>query len=175
MPNGRTHDVITVVTAAVATPVVLTSSLPEIGTVTAAVLVGTYLASWLIFSPDLDLQSRPYRRWGPLRFIWIPYQKMIPHRSWISHSFIFGPLIRVVYFALMVTLLYLGGMALINLFTPIDSTGTLLKISRTVTGWVGTHPTIISYALAGLVIGGASHTLADIVYSWVKRKMKRLL
>src|SRR5258708_1756676 len=153
MPNGRTHDIITFVSAAAATPVVLTSPLPEIGTVTAAVLVGSYLLSGLIFSPDLDLQSRPFRRWGPLRFIWIPYQKMIPHRSWVSHSFIFGPLIRVLYFALMMTLLFLGCMALINLFTPVDSTGTLYKISRTVTCWVETHPTIIAYALAGLIFG----------------------
>jgi uncharacterized metal-binding protein len=175
MPNARTHDLITVVTAAAATPVVLTSALPEIGPITTIVLVGSYLASGLVFSPDLDLHSRPYRRWGPLRFIWLPYQKIIPHRSWISHSFVFGPLIRVFYFAFMAILLYLAGMALINLFTPVDATHTLLNMSRTITAWVQTHPAIITYALTGLLLGGASHTLADIVYSWVKRKVRRIL
>jgi uncharacterized metal-binding protein len=175
MPNGRTHDIITFVTAAASTPAVLNSHLPEIGPVTTAVLVGTYLASGLLFSPDLDLYSKPYRRWGPLRFIWLPYQKLIPHRNWVSHSFVVGPLFRVCYFALMLVLLYLGSMALINLLTPVDLTGTLLALSRTITGWVGLHPTIIGYALAGLLFGGASHTLADIVYSWVKRKVKRIL
>src|SRR6266566_7018649 len=102
MPNARTHDLITIVTAAASTPAVLNSSLPQIGPITTVVLVGSYLASGILFSPDLDLHSRPYRRWGPLRFIWLPYQKMIPHRSWVSHSFVFGPLFRVCYFALMV-------------------------------------------------------------------------
>jgi uncharacterized metal-binding protein len=175
MPSGKAHDLITVVTAAAAVPVVLSSSLPEIGPATAAVLIGTYLASGLIFSPDLDLQSKPYKRWGPLRFIWIPYQRLVPHRSWISHSFIFGPLFRVVYFGFMAILLYLIATLLLNLFTPIDTTGTLFSFSRTIANWVDTHPTIIYYAFAGLVLGGAAHTLADIVYSWVKRRMRRLL
>lgn len=175
MPNGRTHDIITFVTAAVAVPVVLTSSLPQIGPATTTVLVGSYLASGLVFSPDLDLHSAPYRRWGPLRFIWIPYQKIIPHRSWVSHSFVLGPLIRVVYFALMSILLYFAVMALINLFTSVDATHTLLNLSRVITTWVEANPVIIGYAIAGLLLGGASHTLADIVYSWVKRKIRRIL
>jgi uncharacterized metal-binding protein len=174
MPNARTHDIITVVTAATATPVVLTSTLPDITPLTTAVLITTYLASGLVFSPDLDLHSRPYRRWGPLRFIWIPYQKMIPHRSWVSHSFVLGPLIRVLYFALASVLLYLATTTLINLFTPVDATGTLLNLSRTITAWTQSHPTLIAYALAGLLLGGASHTLADIVYSWIKRKINRI-
>jgi uncharacterized metal-binding protein len=175
MPNGRTHDLITVVTAAAATPIILVSNLPEIGPATGAVLLGSYLASGIMFSPDLDLHSRPYRRWGPLRFIWIPYQRMVPHRSWVSHSFIIGPLLRVCYFVAMAVLLYLGVMALVNLFTPVDSTGTLFSFGRTVTGWVETNPTLIAYALCGLLLGGATHTLADMIYSWVKRKMRRLL
>jgi uncharacterized metal-binding protein len=175
MPNARTHDIITVVTAATATPLVLTSALPEIGPITTIVLVGTYLASGLVFSPDLDLHSRPYRRWGLFRFIWIPYQKLVPHRSWLSHSFVLGPLIRVLYFATALTLLYLAVTALINLFTPIDSTGTLLNLSRTLSVWTQSHPILIAYALVGLLLGGASHTLADIIYSWVKRKINRIL
>jgi len=175
MPNARTHDLITIVTAAVAVPVALASSLPQVGPTTTFVLVGTYLASGLVFSPDLDLHSTPYRRWGPLRFIWIPYQKMISHRSWVSHSLVFGPLIRVFYFTLMSILLYFATMALINLFTSVDATHTLLNISRTITAWVEANPVIIGYAIAGLLLGGASHTLADIVYSWVKRKVRRIL
>lgn len=175
MPNGRTHDFITVVSAGAAIPIILTSHLPQIDPATAAVLVGSYLASGLIFSPDLDLHSRPYRRWGPFRFIWIPYQKLVPHRSWVSHSFVLGPLIRVCYFLAMVILLYLAGVTLVNLFTPVNSTGTLFTFGHTVTGWVQTHPALIGYALFGLLLGGASHTVADLVYSWVKRKVKRLL
>ncbi|MEO8287287.1 MAG: metal-binding protein [Chloroflexota bacterium] len=174
MPNGRVHDIITITTAVVAAPVLLNSTLPEMGAATAIVAVGSYLASGLVFSPDLDLHSTPYKRWGPLRFIWKPYQKMVPHRSWVSHSFVFGPLIRVLYFAIAMTLLYLAGMALVNLFVAVDATGTLLNFSRTVQTWVETHPVTISYAVGGLIMGGAAHTAADLIYSWTKRKLRKI-
>ncbi len=50
---------------------------------------------WL--SPDLDLVSLPYYRWGRLKYYWLGYQKLIKHRSVLSHS---GPLsftIRMLY------------------------------------------------------------------------------
>jgi uncharacterized metal-binding protein len=75
----------------------------------------------------------------------------------------------------MSVLLYLGFMALVNLFTHVDSTGTLLRFSESVTGWVEAHPIWIAYGLVGLVLGGAIHTLSDLVYSWVKRGFRRLL
>ena len=59
MPSGRTHDFITIVTGAVAAPVVLDSTLPDINPTNAMVLLGAYLASGLLFSPDLDLKSAP--------------------------------------------------------------------------------------------------------------------
>jgi uncharacterized metal-binding protein len=49
----------------------------ELGTIAAAAhFLGGY---WL--SPDLDIKSRPFRHWSVVRFIWIPYQPSIPHRS----------------------------------------------------------------------------------------------
>src|SRR6478672_5011127 len=105
MPNGRTHDFITLATAAAGTPLALNSGLPDTTTTTVGVLVGAYLLSGLLFSPDLDLKSTPYRRWRMLRFVWIPYQRMVPHRSWISHSFLLGPLLRVLYFAVVMAVL----------------------------------------------------------------------
>jgi uncharacterized metal-binding protein len=53
----------------------------------------------LYLSPDLDLVSKPYKRWGWLRWIWIPYQKYIPHRSPLSHAPIIGSIIRLLYLA----------------------------------------------------------------------------
>src|SRR5205085_992625 len=93
----------------------------------AIVLLGTYLASGLLFSPDLDLKSAPYKRWRLLRFIWIPYQKVVPHRSWISHSFFFGPLLRVLYFAVVMSLLTFIVLAIVNALVPIDPTGTFVR------------------------------------------------
>src|SRR5437868_1890322 len=105
MPSGRTHDLITIVTGAAGAPALLNTGLPDMGPTNAIVLLGTYLASGLLFSPDLDLHSAPYRRWRKLRWVWIPYQRLVPHRSWVSHSLLLGPVIRVLYFAGVLSLI----------------------------------------------------------------------
>src|SRR5438552_3478073 len=126
MPSARTHDFITIVTGAAGAPVTLNANLPDLGRANptnALVLVGAYLISGLLFSPDLDLRSAPYKRWRRLRWLWLPYQKMVRHRSWVSHSLFFGPLFRVLYFALMLCLLTLVVLGLLNLLVPVDPTG----------------------------------------------------
>ena len=104
-------------------PAALNSTLPDMNPTNAIVLLGSYLASGLIFSPDLDLRSAPYKRWRQMRWIWIPYQRMVPHRSWISHSLLFGPLIRVLYFAGVLSLLTLMVLGVLNLLVPVDPSG----------------------------------------------------
>ncbi len=52
---------------------------------------------WL--SPDLDIKSRPFLRWGVLKIIWLPYQRLIPHRSPLSHAPVLGSLLRLAYLA----------------------------------------------------------------------------
>ena len=55
----------------------------------------------LYLSPDLDVpESRPSRRWGPLSFLWHPYRLLHPHRG-ASHSYLYGPLSRLVYLGLL--------------------------------------------------------------------------
>src|SRR5688572_8556941 len=115
MPNVRTHDYITVATAAVMVPFALNSGLPNLDAANTAVLAGSYLFSGIMFSPDLDTASRPYRRWGPLRWVWLPYRGLVPHRSWVSHSVVFGPLLRVLYFIGILALLFALGVLLTNL------------------------------------------------------------
>ena len=78
----------------------LTGSLALSAAATAAMLFGG-----LMFGPDLDIQSRQYTRWGPLRLLWWPYKVAFRHRSRWSHGIIFGTLIRVVYFAVRLTVL----------------------------------------------------------------------
>lgn len=48
------------------------------------------LVSYYI-SPDLDIDSSVYRRWGLLRWIWYPYKELMKHGN-SSHSFIWGPI-----------------------------------------------------------------------------------
>ena len=56
-----------------------------------------FLFGGLWLSPDLDTQSRSYKRWGPIKAIWLPYQKFVPHRSILSHSPFLGTALRVSY------------------------------------------------------------------------------
>src|ERR687883_1595477 len=102
MPSGKTHDMVTLVLAppTFAAAWGLTGSLVLSAAATVAMLFGG-----LMFGPDLDILSRQYTRWGPLRLLWWPYRVIFRHRSRWSHGIIFGTLIRVVYFALMLTLL----------------------------------------------------------------------
>ncbi len=66
--------------------------------------VASYLLGGLFLSPDLDLQSRPFKRWGFLKILWIPYQRFIPHhRHWLSHGVIIGSALRLVYLAAWVS------------------------------------------------------------------------
>jgi uncharacterized metal-binding protein len=175
MPNGPTHDFITVVSAAALVPLALNADLPDNNPTNVIVLLGAYLASGLLFSPDLDLKSKPYKRWRLLRFIWLPYQNMVPHRSWISHSFFFGPLLRVLYFTGVMALLSFILLAVINALVPIDPTGIFVRTAADIRYWMEAHPWVIVYAAAGFVLGGASHTLADSIWSWVKRKFRSIL
>ena len=56
-------------------------------------------------TPDLDTNSKAYRRWGILRIIWLPYKLCHKHRG-VSHSIGLGAAGRIVYFAVVVFGLY---------------------------------------------------------------------
>ena len=173
MPNATTHDVVTLVTAAVAVPTLLDPkwSLPDMSPVNMSVLVGSYLVSGLLFSPDLDTRSRPFMRWRWLRFLWFPYQRLVSHRSYISHSLVMGPLIRALYFAVMLFLFGLAIYAGVNLLVPFDPTGTLLDLARSAALWMQGHPWTVFYALVGFIFGGITHVVLDTVFTWVKRRI----
>src|SRR5919199_2548329 len=101
MPSGRTHDLITLILAAptAAVPYYVTGDWTVTAITTAAMVFGG-----LMFGPDLDIQSRQYTRWGPLRFLWWPYKVALPHRSRLSHSILLGTWVRVIYFLIVVSL-----------------------------------------------------------------------
>lgn len=56
-----------------------------------------FLVGGLYLSPDLDTRSRPYQRWGPLRLLWWPYRRLLPHRSVVSHAPLLGTAGRLLY------------------------------------------------------------------------------
>jgi uncharacterized metal-binding protein len=95
MASGKNHDR----SILFATPIIgiigVSHSL-ELGIVAAS----AHLLGGLYLSPDLDLISKPYKRWGLLRWIWIPDQRFIPNRSPLSHAPLIGSLNRLAYLAL---------------------------------------------------------------------------
>lgn len=113
MPGYKTHDKIGIGV----TPVIAGASIYLGNTTEYTVLLVTgFILSTYLLSPDLDLNSRIYRRWGLLRFIWLPYQKVIHHRSWLSHSGPVSATIRLAYLLLLLTpVLYIAHIDLLTL------------------------------------------------------------
>ncbi len=126
----------------------------------------------LMFGPDLDTQSIQYTRWGIFRLLWFPYKAFFAHRSRWSHGLVFGTLLRVIYFAGVMTLFF----ALIFYFAAMlrhAAPPNLLQIRET---WenlgMWTRQNIGDFALLvafiGLWWGAASHTLTDIAGTFIK-------
>ena len=122
---------------------------------------------------DLDLNSREYRRWGLLRFLWLPYRNLVPHRSWISHGLVLGGVIRVAYLLLVTTLLFWTGIWAYSRLGPhLDATAATRTGWNCLLDWVNAHPYPTAATLCGFVLAGTAHSLADIVYSGLKRRRR---
>ena len=76
---------------------------PWLGPQGAIVSAFAFLIGGLWLSPDLDTNSRPYQRWGPLRWLWWPYRKALRHRSLVSHTPLLGSAVRLVYAGVFIT------------------------------------------------------------------------
>ena len=73
-----------------------------------------YLFGTLLVTPDLDLHfNDARRRWGGLKFIWAPYVAMSKHRG-MSHSYVVGPVVRLLYLAVIVIPLVLLALHLVG-------------------------------------------------------------
>ncbi|MDL5050494.1 metal-binding protein [Oscillatoria amoena NRMC-F 0135] len=164
MPSGATHDRVTLWSLPLITGAAF--SLTRNGELTLLV-AGGYLFSGLLLSPDLDLQSRPYKRWGWLRWLWIPYQKMLSHRSVLSHGLVIGTLLRVFYLGLWIALISLLILGVVQLFrdTPWSwqafGQGMQRSLLRYRWEWLA--------GFIGLELGAATHILCDRAGSAYKR------
>jgi uncharacterized metal-binding protein len=131
---------------------------------------GGFLFSGLIFGPDLDLYSFHYKRWGKLRWLWRPYQKVIKHRSIWSHGPIIGTIGRILYLSLwlgLVGLFYLGiaRFAGANTYTGQQLLGILQhSIAR--------NSPVYLALFCGLELGAMSHYTSDWLVSTFKRFTK---
>lgn len=110
MPKGKTHDNLTLHFL----PLVLIIFfffgiyLPIRLDIYGLLVINSYLIGGYYFSPDLDIDSIPYKRWKFFRWIWFPYRKFIKHRSIFSHGIIIGTFTRLIYFFIVSSLMFLG-------------------------------------------------------------------
>lgn len=139
MPSGKTHDIITVITIPAIASVLTYFNVSYILTF---IVIFSYLFSSFMFNGDLDIKSKPYKRWFILKFIWIPYQKIFKHRSIYTHGYIIGTIIRLIY--LSIILLPIFYIFEINLFHFLFEKEFL-------------------FCILGLELGAATHSTLDYV------------
>ena len=174
MANYKTHDRVTLYSAVLLAPLCYwaasqytTGSGGDAAAMTPAqttlLVLGAHLFSGLWLSNDLDIYSRIYRRWGPLRFLWYPYQKLVAHRSWLSHNPWVGPLLRLLYLYAMVELVLLGAHRLTR-FLGTASAMVETGLAWTALAWsfLWTQPHVSVPIVVGLILGSAMHSLVDM-------------
>jgi uncharacterized metal-binding protein len=114
MPGGKTHDMINIAVLIVVLAVLSYLTMWNVNEMavkyldiyTIAVFSLSYLFATFFLSPDLDIESKPYKRWKMFRILWWPYKVIFKHRGF-SHNPIIGPLSIVINLALIVALLLL--------------------------------------------------------------------
>jgi uncharacterized metal-binding protein len=149
MASGLSHDR---VTAWLALPFGLLWS-PLLGWPGVVAAGLAFLVGGLWLSPDLDTLSNATRRWGPLRCLWWPYRRLLPHRSPLSHSPFLGTVGRLLYMgvvlALVITLLVAGGA-----LRPRQLAGMAAEL------WHSQRPLLLA-ALVGVEASAWLHLLQD--------------
>jgi uncharacterized metal-binding protein len=140
MASGKNHDK----SIYFATPVVGILSGYYLTPMLGLIAASSHLLGGLYLSPDLDLKSLPWKRWGLLKSIWLPYQKFIPHRHWLSHAPVVGSIGRLLYLGLWLSPV---AIALIRALPP-------LQLGKEF--W---HS--VAAALAGVEVSALNHLLLD--------------
>lgn len=125
----------------------------------------------LMFGPDLDIYSRQYQRWGLLRWIWIPYQKSLRHRSFLSHGPIIGTTLRVLYLGSIAVIVAIVGLAIAQKLG--NRSWSWQVWSETVGRSLTNHSTEFLALFLGLELGAMSHSLSDWSGSAYKRVQKQ--
>src|SRR5262245_13918045 len=173
MPNARTHDAITYGL----TPFTyLAAEMLWENHVISVLATAAMLFSGLMFGPDLDLNSQPYKRWGPLKFIWKPYQAALSHRSAFSHGPVLGTIIRIVYFLVIFSVLGATMLYLRHRFIHLQQTTWEAEFTTIrddlFTMWRQTDQLYFWGIFGGLWLGALAHTTADIAWSTLKKRWR---
>lgn len=179
MPSGRTHDSITLWSL----PIVALSTfgLTQSGNLTLLVS-GGFLFAGLMFGPDLDIYSQQYKRWGILRWIWLPYRRSLRHRSIFSHGAIIGTIGRMIYLGIWIALFVVTGIfvsAIAQQFLGMTAQWQTMAQLAILTTFQQTINLMQKFSIEcfaliiGLELGAMSHSLSDWIGSTIKRWNKR--
>jgi uncharacterized metal-binding protein len=116
---------------------------------------GAFAAGTFMLSPDLDLAEQNVdskKNWGIFGFLWIPYGMMFSHRG-LSHTWLVGPLTRVLYLGLLLALpMYLLRQPLLEAELAGVSRGIVYDLFNSLQN-VFSSDVLASQAGAGLLLG----------------------
>jgi len=167
MPSGRTHDRITLI---LLPPIAAASFLVSGSGKLTLLLLASYLFSGFLFGPDLDIHSVQYKRWGYLRWLWLPYRSMIRHRSWLSHGLLVGTIFRLFYFG---SFLLLGAIIIIPILHNFWGVSWDWRTwPEQAIALLHHHPQGAIAIFLGLELGAMSHSCSDWIGSAYKRSRK---
>ncbi|MEQ8224832.1 MAG: metal-binding protein [Candidatus Eremiobacterota bacterium] len=168
MATGKTHEHINIFLLILLVPLYLSRMKDWSGT---AIFGLFYILGTFYFSPDLDMANTlPYRRWGFLKFIWYVYSKIIPHRSWISHSFFIGTLFRLLWFT---ACLFLSGFFIVWIlhFTSIGNfSQSYIAAWLEIKKFCLQNKNYLIPAFLGLFLSSLLHQVVDVISTFFKRR-----
>lgn len=175
MPSGRTHDSITLWCL----PILAFFGwwITQDGLLV-LILCGCFLFSGLMFGPDLDIYSQQYKRWGWLRWVWLPYRRSMSHRSVLSHGVLIGTILRVAYVTTLVMLVVSSGYFLWAIWQQLLGNVDYWKVlfQSCFNGYfMGLSQSLRqelhlwAAGFIGLELGAMSHSMSDTVWSSLKR------
>ncbi len=164
MPSGQTHDRITIW----ALPFIAGVAFWQTRSSNITLLIASgFMFGGLMFGPDLDIYSIQFQRWGYLRFIWLPYQKSLRHRSFLSHGPLIGTTVRVLYLCGLITVA-----VIIILFVAekiLNMTLSWHEVAKHLLDMINLHRTEFLALFVGLELGAMSHSISDWSNSAYKR------
>lgn len=166
MASGKTHEKLNILFLVIGIIIALFVLSLHLYFESIFIVLGYFFGTYF-FGPDLDLRSRPYRRWRKLRFIWMPYQTF-KHRSVWTHGYIISDLIRYAY---LMTFLYVLLAAVEFLFFSLFNLN--LKLITHFETFITLHKKYAIAFVVGNILASTAHTLTDFFSSKIKRVIKR--